>query len=222
MATITAQQVIDRASTILQDTTNTRWPEPELLGWLNDGQREVVLAKPDASAQVGPVQLEAGTQQAIPAKGLHLLDVIRNVAADGAPGKAVRLTERRQLDDQIPDWHMQAQKPAVQHFIFDERDPKHFWVYPPSDGSGKLDVMYSAAPADVDATDALSIDDVYANALLDYILYRAYMKDADYAANDARATNQYQRFMQALGILDTTESKNNPYVRKKSPVVGGQ
>jgi hypothetical protein len=221
MATITAQSILNRAATILQDTTNTRWPEDELLDWLNDGQREVVLAKPDAAAKVESVELVEGTQQAIPADGLSLLDVIRNVAADGSPGRAVKVTQRQQLDDTLPDWHAQAQGASVQLFVFDERNPKGFWVYPPSDGSGKVDVLYSAAPADVTLAETLSVDDVYANALLDYVLYRAYMKDADYAANDQRATAQYQRFMRALGVRDNTESKNNPYVRKTSPVVGG-
>jgi hypothetical protein len=222
MATITAQSILNRAATILQDTTNTRWPEDELLDWLNDGQREIVLYKPDAAAKVESVQLVEGTQQTIPADGLSLLDVIRNVAADGSLGNAIRLTERRQLDDQIPGWHAQSKVGEVQHYIFDERSPKSFWVYPPSDGTGKVDVMYSASPGNVGKTEAIAVDDVYSNALLDYVLYRAYMKDADYAANDQRATAQYQRFMQALGILDNTETKNNPYVRKTSPVVGGQ
>lgn len=223
MATITAQSILNRAATILQDTTNTRWPEDELLDWLNDGQREVVLYKPDANPQLEELSLESGTRQAIPAHGLQFLDAVRNVV-NGNPSTAIRLIERRVLDEQVPDWHSTASTAIVKHFLFDERDPKHFWVYPPSDGSAKAEVLFSSAPVDIAKTDTLSIDDIYANALLDYVLYRAYLKDADYAANDNRATSQHQRFLSSLGMMDAQESTNNPYVRKKNPVVpqGGE
>lgn len=49
MGTIIARTVIEKVQTILQDKTGVRWPaEDELLGWLNDGQREVVIFKPNA------------------------------------------------------------------------------------------------------------------------------------------------------------------------------
>jgi hypothetical protein len=223
MATITAQSILNRAATILQDTTNTRWPEDELLDWLNDGQREVVLYKPDANPKLEELSLDIGTRQSIPPHGLQFLDAVRNVV-NGIPSTAIRLIERRVLDEQVPDWHSESGSTIVKHFLFDERDPKHFWVYPPSDGSAKVEVLFSSAPVDIAKTDTIGIDDIYANALLDYILYRAYLKDADYAANDNRATSQHQRFLSSLGMLDAQEATNNPYVRKKNPVVppGGE
>src|SRR3546814_10752016 len=48
MATITAKSLITIAQTLLQDATSVRWPRAELLGYLNDGQRETVLLKPEA------------------------------------------------------------------------------------------------------------------------------------------------------------------------------
>jgi hypothetical protein len=220
MATITAQSLIDKAATILQDATSTRWPAEELLDWLNDGQREVVLFKPDANPVSATVALVEGTKQSIPSEGLQLLDVIRNMAGT-SPGLAVRLIGRRTLDEQLPDWHKSTSVSEAKHYLFDERDPRTFWVYPPSDGTGEAEILYSAAPSDIAANDTLGVDDTYANALLDYILYRAYLKDADYAANDQRASNQHQRFMQALGVLDKKETRGNPYVRNKAPVVEG-
>jgi hypothetical protein len=216
MATIVAQSLIDRAATILQDTTNTRWPSNELLDWLNDGQREVVMYKPDAYPRVDTVELVEGTRQAIPSGGLQLLDVTRN-----SDGIAVRLIERRVLDEQLPEWHQSPQSGEVRHYLYDERDPKTFWVYPPNDGTGSVEVLYSAAPEDVAVEDTILIDDTYANALVDYILYRAYMKDADYAANDQRAANQYNRFLSSLGAMDQRETADNPHVRRTRPVVTG-
>ena len=49
-------------------------------------------------------------------------------------------------------------------------------------------------------TTVLSVDDVYANAILDYVLYRSYQKDSEYAGNSQRAIMHYQGFTNSLGI----------------------
>ena len=46
--TIAAQSIIRRAVETLQDTTSVRWPVNELVRYLNDGQREIVLYRPDS------------------------------------------------------------------------------------------------------------------------------------------------------------------------------
>lgn len=209
MATITAQSIVDKAGVVLQDTTNTRWPESELLGWLNDGQREVVLMKPDAYPQTEDVTLVEGTKQSIPAAGLQLIDVVRN---NGTSKRAVRYIDRSILDEQLPSWHSSTADAEVQHFTFDERNPKQFYVYPPqpSSGFGTLEIVYSKAPTNILITDTITIDDVYANALLDYILYRAYSKDADYTANAQRAVNAYNSFQSSLGTSIQVDAAYDP------------
>ena len=47
-------------------------------------------------------------------------------------------------------------------------------------------------------TGNISVVDTYANALMDYILYRAFSKDAEFAANAARATAHYGAFSSAM------------------------
>ena len=46
---VTVASVISRVESVLQDTSNIRWPESELVLWVNDAQREIAL-KPDATA----------------------------------------------------------------------------------------------------------------------------------------------------------------------------
>ena len=48
MATTRVVDVLDRAAIILQDNTNVRFPNEELLKFFNDAQKEVVLHRPDA------------------------------------------------------------------------------------------------------------------------------------------------------------------------------
>ena len=75
MGTIKSSTLLNKAQTILQDATETRWPITELLGWLNDGQREIVLLKPDANTSSGPESLGAGIKQTLPTGGILFIDI---------------------------------------------------------------------------------------------------------------------------------------------------
>ncbi len=207
--TISAQSIIRRAVETLQDTTSIRWPVNELVRYLNDGQREVVLYRPDSMVTNATVNCVAGSRQTLPPDGAKLVEVIRNAAA-GTGKKAVRMTNREILDAQIPGWHNLAGVNEVLHFMYDPRDPKTFYVYPPATTSAQLDIMYSAYPTDIaEPADGslytavsgnVSLPDIYGNALLDFILYRSYSKDSEYAGNAQRAQAHYAAFANALGV----------------------
>lgn len=194
MATIPASSILSRASTLLQDTANIRWPQLELLDWLNDGQREVALYKPNACVRNTDVVLAPGTKQSLPADGNSLVDIPRNTN-----GAAIRITARGTLDAQVPDWHSAAKANAkVAHYCYSELDPKNFYVYPPSPGGNSVEIIYNASPANATLAGVISIDDIYASALVDYVMYRAYSKDSEYAANGQIASNHYQAFISAI------------------------
>lgn len=210
---ILASTILDRASKILQDTTNVRWPTSELIQWFNDGQREIVLNRPDSNVRNAIVTLAAGTRQAIttgigsggvgasivPAK---LLDVVCTVTGT-ARNRAVRLIQREVLDAQTPAWHGATGVADVVHYMVDVRDPLSFYVYPPALVTSKVEVVFSAYPTDITdpvSSSVFSLADIYGNAELDYILYRAYSKDSDYAGNAQRAQFHYSNFANSLGI----------------------
>ena len=214
MATIQVNAIISRAATLIQDATNVRWPLAELLDWLNDGQREIVLLKPQSSVKNISVQLTANsTKQALPADGIMLIDVLRNMGPTGStPGAAIRVVTREVLDAQIPTWHSDANKAGVvMHFMFDARDPKNYYVYPKAPAEAAyVELIYSASPTNCTAGDVIQIDDIYGNALLDYVLYRAYSKDADYAQNANLAVGHYTAFSNSLGVKTQNEVAQNP------------
>lgn len=223
---VQARDVLGRAQKLIQDLTSIRWPLPELAGWLNDGAREVAIHKPSAVAGSVVIPLVSGTRQTIPAGGLQLMRVIRNLKIGSTDsirlgGRAIRLVERDVLDTQAPDWHDSDSVPYVpeaKHFIFDAQDPKAFYVYPGNDGRGIVEALVSQAPVPVPESGAslsdyavnLPIPDVYANALLDYVLYRAYSKDASFAENLTRADAHYNAFSTSLGIKTSMESTTSP------------
>jgi hypothetical protein len=206
---ISAQSIVRRAVETLQDITSVRWPVSELVRYLNDGQREVVLYRPDSMVTNSTVTCIAGTKQQIPSNGAKLIEVVRNAASTGTK-KAVRMVNREILDAQVPNWHNITGAVDVLHFMYDLRDPKTFYVYPPALPTTQLDIVYAAYPTDVPepadgalfsaVTGTISLPDIYSNALLDYILARCFMKDSEYAGNAARATAHYQLFAAALGV----------------------
>ena len=144
MGTITGANIISRVQDTLQDTTSVRWPEAELLRYINDAQREVVNLRPDASATTSNVQLVTGTKQTLPTTGLRLIKVTRNMsdASGGATGgRAVRIVDIDILNTQEPDWNDPtvtgdaAHGTTVKHYIFDQDDPRSFYVYPGVSGN---------------------------------------------------------------------------------------
>ena len=222
--TVTVQSVIDRVQVTLQDTTGIRWPVVgELVLFVNDAQREIALLKPDASATTANVQLVTGTRQTIPAAGNRLLTLVRNMSdtSGGATGgRAIRLVSGEVLNAQTPDWHNAsassgtdaAHTTVVKHYVYDEQNPRVFYVYPGVAGNAYAEIVYSANPSTVAQNGNLDIPDIFANAVTDYVLYRAYLKDAEYAANQTRAATHYNLFVNSLtgkGQIDMVTSPNN-------------
>lgn len=207
--TLTGANIITRVQDTLQDTTSVRWSEAELLRYINDAQREIVNFRPEASADHANVQLVAGTEQTIPDVGLRLIKVVRNMSATGssATGKrTIRLVSSDILNAQDPDWHdpsatgSSAHGTVVKNYIFDEDDPRKYYVYPGISGNAYVEIVFSRTPTDLSGTSStIYIDDIYGNAIVDYVLFRAYLKDAEYAANSQRAGTHYQLFAASLG-----------------------
>lgn len=68
----TAGDVTGRAASIIFDETHVRWPEPELLKHVNDGQREICSIRPDSCAVTQNISLVAGVKQDLPGTAIRL------------------------------------------------------------------------------------------------------------------------------------------------------
>lgn len=206
MSTITTTALITKVSMILQDPTNIRWTQDELLGWLNDAQSEIVLYKPNACVKNVDMTLVAGTKQTIPADGVGFIDVPRNTGGD-----AVRATNRQILDAQIPNWHASSRANSkVVHYCYSPYNPRTFYVFPPSPGGNSVEIIYTASPTAATLGGVISIDDIYSTAIINFILYRAYTKDAEYAENFAAAQAYYQAFTTQITGKNNSEVVTDP------------
>jgi len=206
--TTTAQSVIRRAAETLQDLTATRWSTGELVRYLNDGQREALMFRPDVFATSTTLTLVDGAKQTLPATAAKLLDVVRNVAA-ASTKRVVRIVNRQLLDSQIPDWHIAPPAVSAIHYMYDPITPREFYVYPPATVLTQLDIVVAQYPTAIAEPGSgtytavsgnIGMPDVLANSLTDYVLYRAFMKDAEQAGNATRAQTHYALFGSALNI----------------------
>jgi hypothetical protein len=209
MSTLTGQYIADGAWTKVNEATGgaaVRWPTAEALRWINDGQREIVNQSPRAYTKTAKATTVAGTRQDFAglniSDAVQLVDVIRNFRADGTtPGRALTKRDRVEFDEQMPTWHNPAAAADAVHWMFDDRDPLAFFVHPPLQTGGKLEIVYAASPTDLSSlSSTITLPDIYGNALQFFVLFSFYSKDATYAKNTALASSAWQLFLQSLGI----------------------
>lgn len=194
----TAKTIIDNATTQLLDPSNTRWTRAELLVWLNDAQKALVAALPEATATIGLVTTVSGVKQALPTDGWCLLSVNRNMGASGSVnGTPLLEVTREDLTRQNPTWATDASAGNARVYFYTPMQKNVFWVYPPADNSGnKLEISYSKIPTDLTLeTDLIGVSDIYKPALLDYVLFKACTKDAEYAPGIELSKNYLASFM---------------------------
>lgn len=213
MPNILASKIISDAAATLQDKQHVRWTQAELLGYLNDGQRAVVEIKPTACVKNAPLPLASGTKQTLPANAISLARIERNLGASGtAVGPAVTLVKRALMDAHNPSWHNARASGVVRHYMYDEDDdPRIFYVYPPQPATPtQVQAVYYAEPDDVTADAPIALTNTYANALRNYLLFRAYSKDAE--SNVQLASAYFQAFSSAVAGKAAVESATSPNV----------
>jgi hypothetical protein len=225
---LTAADIMRDAGVILLDEDHVRWPLIELAGWLDEAVAAIITAKPNTAPVVEELTLAKGTRQQLtddPAI-VRLLDVPRNldVSRPGAGGRMIRPTTRANLDSVQPRWHDPAYVPfrrEVRQVVFDDMNLLGFSVYPGNDGSGKVEILIARLPKRLlerhegDATDIetwklpFGIPENNRSAILEYLLYRCFMKD-DTAASIQRSSGHYQVFASTVGIKVQVEKANGP------------
>lgn len=209
MGTITAQTIINRAAALLEDAGNTSFKRPELLDWLNEAQTQVVAFVPGANSKAASLQLTAGTKQTLPTESIVLIEAVRNTG-----GPTVRLATRESLDGGPIDWHTAAEKDVVKNYVYDVNVPDIFYVYPPNTGNGYLDVVYAVTPTVLASENsAISVKDVYAAALLNYVMFRAHSHDTDYLSGGKEAAAAYyglfKECLSGRANMDVSVGANN-------------
>ena len=248
-STVLVKDVLWSVSVLLQDTVPQyqRHVETELVDWLNDAQVALTKFLPAACSRVAALKLVPGTRQSIekilianckPAEGgtpafdiygTQLLDVYRNMGADGlTPGRVVRRTERKVLDSQSPTWHTVVGS-AVSSFMYDPATPRYFLVTPgvPAEGLW-IEAAFTAQPTripntgtpgselykkDGASTEKISVNDEHRDDLINYCVARANMKPVEWTNADKAAAFS-QMFLNSLNAKVTALTGTNPNLKQ--------
>lgn len=205
MAT-TVLSILNRFKFAANDAGLTRWTDDEFKEWINAGQLLIVQLNPVALTENVSLSLVAGPKQTLGASGMLLANVVRN-----GSGKGVTEISKGSLDISNPDWMVASPSALVKHYAKDAREKKVFYVYPPNDGNGTVEVLQAKYPETITdtASDNISLPDEYADSILDYILYRAFGKDADYSGPQGLAQTHYEKFLVGLTGGQQGQSKGN-------------
>ena len=181
-------------------TDGVYWSNAELLGHLNAGTAAIVQLDNKAYVVNAAVKLQAGTRQQLPGDAVALAGVRRNLGSDGAtPGRAVSVVRMEQMDAARPGWHADPPTAVVRHCMASEADPRRFYVWPPSDGSGYVEVVYEGVPDDVTLTDNFPLPDLYAEAAYQFVLAHAYAKNSK-RGDTVKSQFWWQLFRTTLGV----------------------
>ena len=181
MGTILASAIKTKILANLPDGMQGKFIDADFLSWINEGQKQIVIAKHDANHVKSAVQLIAGTAQALATDEIALYRLTRNMGTDGAtPGNHIFMVNFDEFGKRNPSWHTDTESATVQVAMYDPEDPLRFWVYPkqPSASMGYVEKIVSKIPTAVSAIgNAISLNDEYEAPLYRYGLYMATIED---------------------------------------------
>ena len=209
-STFTVGTVLSLVKKKIVDETNVDYSQIELLTLYNITNREIVKLMPRAYTKLNTLLLAVGNKQKIPSPGMVIIEVLRNMGTDGStPGRTVRETTMEIMKKFVPFFstHVALTDSSIWDWWPVPQEPESFFVHPQSDGSGYVELEYSAPPTDVvyDAggiylTTTIALSDIYLTAIIDGMMFQAYDDDTDIPGNTPRSGVYYARFLQDLGI----------------------
>lgn len=221
MADITIKHLLDQGLDILQDNDRDGFDYPDLLNWYNFGQRLLVGYLPDANALVEIVKLAVGVRQSLPARSTGLVNVYRNMGADGlTPGPAITPSSIEMIKAFDLNWATATAAAVTNNFMRDPIDKNNFYVYPPSDGTGYIEYEFGQVPPiavydepGVWESLMVGVHEKYVDSLLNYILYRSYDKDTDFPGNLERSGFHLDLFYSSAGLQNPGKQQSQQGAR---------
>jgi len=215
MANTTVGFCVDMAERKILDESNDEYSETALLDLYHLAIKEIINLVPSAHTEPRTWKLAPSTRQTIQADGIELVDVIMNMGTDGAsPGKAIRETTLDVMKALMPGWEADTPSAVTEHFMRLPESKKQFLIYPKSTGTNYLLAQVTTLPAAViwDANGdwkvaVIPIDDTFASAIINGMVYIAYDDDSDIPGNTPRSEIFYRRFLQDLGIREQKKAQ---------------
>lgn len=207
--------ILQNVNFVLDDPNDVKYSLTQKIAAINSALQALVSYRPDAASYTAMMLLVAGTRQTIPSDGVRLLKVIRNRGQSGLSdaGRAIRKADMLVQDALIPDWHETTGQTVIDEYFYDSITPKDFYVYPPAPVSPVIgvDISYVRVLPTISAsTDLLPVDDYFAPALQEWMLYSIMGSDDEQNPNYAVARSHQSTFFQLLQIKAASDGAVNP------------
>lgn len=189
----------DSRLTQLGDADGVTWDNRTLCIALNQAISILLTMRADATLKRSVIDLVEDSRQQLPADGLKLIKVIRNINGDGSVGQAIRVVQMDDLNAIHALWHT-AKGNVIHEYCFDPLSPKTFYVYPsPSIGIRlSVEIEYCALPAPITEQtldELLPFDAIFDQAVIELMLYKLLSGD------NQQGRNNTQHYQNALSIL---------------------
>lgn len=199
--------LVSKVTFILADDVGAVYSADTIRGWLVEAEAVIVSLATSANPVTATINAVAGTRQSIPETGVRLL------AVNTVGGRAVRMVERGAKDDADPYWRNEPAGSIASEYILDVRMPREFDVSPPVQAGTPIVLSYDDTPEEYDfATDAdpdITIQSIYAAAMVDYAVYRCLSRADVNTPEWTKAGQHYKTFMDKIGgktQLDVSQS----------------
>ena len=207
--------VINQVRQKLNDPSKVTWSDPVLINALNEALQALVSYRPDAASYTAMMLLVAGTRQTLPSDGVRLLKVIRNKGVSGLSdaGRAIRKADMLVQDALLPDWHLTNGQTVIDEYFYDPLQPKEFYVYPPAPVSPQIgiDISYvRVLPTITATTDTFPVDDYFAPAIQEWMLYSIWGSDDEQSPNYGAAQGHLQTFFSLLQVKSNSDVAASP------------
>jgi hypothetical protein len=217
----TVDQLLVRAGRLLNDYEEqgrqfVRWPKVSLLDYLNEALAQLVAHRRDAFAVQAVIPLVAGAQQQLPDEYIELVKLDRNMVR-GATGTPVPGPPIKEQDQRMaaavrkPDClgvvaRSSSDRPyCVRSYSRNPVSPTHFDVSPPVPPDATIEVIATVIrrprPFTLgDYAKHVGVAPEFEAALVDWVLYRAFMVDTESASSTKMAAAYAASF---YNVLDT-------------------
>jgi len=207
--------ILQNVSFALDDPNDTKFALTQKIAAMNSALQALVSYRPDAASFTTMMLLIAGTRQTLPSDGVRLLKVIRNRGQSGLSdaGRAIRKADMLVQDALIPYWHETTGQTVIDEYFYDSIAPKEFYVYPPAPVSPTIgiDISYvRVLPTITAGSNTFPVDDYFAPAIQEWMLYSLLGCDDKQNPNYAAARSHQNTFFQLLQIKSSSDGAVNP------------
>lgn len=205
----TVEEIVTHVSGQLSDQRRgqefSRWPKDVLLEYLNLGLKEIAAYRPDAFSNVIKYTLAIGSRQSIETQG-----TIENVTIGGRTLTKTDIGLLRSFSAYAAPCPPSiaklggAPRFVIRSIAIDATDRGVFYVSPAVPAGVKLEAEVSVVGDPLEYTkqewyDIVGIHAKYLNNLVDYMMARAYKRDSESLASEAKSQRLFQLFYQSMG-----------------------